>query len=140
MKKSLKDSSMISLRLRVIGNPLQALIFDSQYDSYRGIVVFIRVVNGFIDTGMKIKFMAENAFTTVEEVGVLNPKMIKKDRLVAGEVGYIITGIKEVGNIGLVILLPAQRILRKSSFPDIKNPNQWFIADFSQLKDCIMRN
>lgn len=82
-----------------VENPLQALIFDSQYDSYRGIVVLIRVVNGFIDTGMKIKFIAENAFTTVEEVGILNPKMIKKDRLVAGEVGYIITGIKEVGNI-----------------------------------------
>jgi GTP-binding protein LepA len=79
--------------------PLQALIFDSQYDSYRGIVVLIRVVNGFIETGMKIKFMAENSVTIVEEVGVLSPKMIKKDMLGAGEVGYIITGVKEIGNI-----------------------------------------
>jgi len=78
---------------------LQALIFDSEYDSYRGIVVFIRVVNGVIETGMKIKFMAENTVTTVEEVGILNPKMIKRDSLIAGEVGYIITGIKEIGNV-----------------------------------------
>jgi GTP-binding protein LepA len=79
--------------------PLQALIFDSEYDSYRGIVVFIKVVNGFIQAGMKIKFMAENSVTSVEEVGVLTPKMIKKDNLTAGEVGYIITGVKEIGNI-----------------------------------------
>ena len=79
--------------------PLQALIFDSEYDSYRGIVVFIKVVNGFIEAGMKIKFMAENSVTSVEEVGVLTPKMIKKDNLTAGEVGYIITGVKEIGNI-----------------------------------------
>jgi GTP-binding protein LepA len=57
------------------------------------------VVNGFIETGMKIKFMAENSVTIVEEVGVLSPKMIKKDMLGAGEVGYIITGVKEIGNI-----------------------------------------
>ncbi len=81
------------------GKPLQALIFDSEYDSYRGIVVFIKVVNGFIEAGMKIKFMAENSVTSVEEVGVLTPKMIKKDNLTAGEVGYIITGVKEIGNI-----------------------------------------
>jgi GTP-binding protein LepA len=79
--------------------PLQALIFDSEYDSYRGIVVFIKVVNGSIQAGMRIKFMAENSVTSVEEVGVLTPKMIKKDNLTAGEVGYIITGVKEIGNI-----------------------------------------
>ena len=62
-------------------------------------MVFIRVVNGFIEAGMKIKFMAENSVSTVEEVGVLTPKMIKKDNLTAGEVGYIITGVKEIGNI-----------------------------------------
>src|SRR3972149_6757876 len=105
-----------------IENPLQALIFDSQYDSYRGIVVLIRVVNGFIDTGMKIKFIAENAFTTVEEVGVLNPKMIKKDRLVAGEVGYIITGIKEVGNIMVGDTVTSAKDPSEASLPGYKKP------------------
>ncbi len=105
-----------------IENPLQALIFDSQYDSYRGIVVLIRLVNGFIDTGMKIKFMAENVFTTVEEVGVLNPKMIKKDRLVAGEVGYIITGIKEVGNIVVGDTVTSAKDPSEVGLPGYKKP------------------
>jgi len=105
-----------------VENPLQALIFDSQYDSYRGIVVLIRVVNGFIDTGMKIKFIAENAFTTVEEVGVLNPKMIKKDHLVAGEVGYLITGIKEVGNIVVGDTVTSAKDPSEVSLPGYKKP------------------
>ena len=105
-----------------VENPLQALIFDSQYDSYRGIVVLIRVVNGFIDTGMKIKFIAENAFTTVEEVGVLNPKMIKKDQLVAGEVGYLITGIKEVGNIVVGDTVTSAKDSSEASLPGYKKP------------------
>ncbi|MBE3100734.1 MAG: elongation factor 4 [Firmicutes bacterium] len=105
-----------------VENPLQALIFDSQYDSYRGIVVLIRVVNGYIDTGMKIKFIAENAFTTVEEVGVLNPKMIKKDQLVAGEVGYIITGIKEVGNIVVGDTVTSAKDPSEVSLPGYKKP------------------
>lgn len=105
-----------------VENPLQALIFDSQYDSYRGIVVLIRVVNGFIDSGMKIKFIAENAFTTVEEVGVLNPKMIKKDQLVAGEVGYLITGIKEVGNIVVGDTVTSAKDPSEVSLPGYKKP------------------
>jgi GTP-binding protein LepA len=82
-------------------SPLQALIFDSEYDSYRGIIVFIRVVNGVIRPGDRIRFMAENTVTAIEELGVLSPKMIKKDVLFAGEVGYIITGIKEIGNVSV---------------------------------------
>lgn len=105
-----------------VEKPLQALIFDSQYDSYRGIVVLIRVVNGYIDTGMKIKFIAENAFTAVEEVGVLNPKMIKKDRLEAGEVGYIITGIKEIGNIVVGDTVTSAKDPSKESLPGYKKP------------------
>jgi len=80
-------------------SPLQALIFDSQYDSYRGIVVLIRVVNGSINKNSKIKFIGENLISEVEEVGIFGPDMIEKEMLTAGEVGYIITGVKEVGNI-----------------------------------------
>ncbi len=81
------------------GSPLQVLVFDSQYDSYRGVVALIRVVNGCIRRGDRIKFMGENITSEVEEAGIFGPGMIKKDLLVAGEVGYIITGIKEVSNI-----------------------------------------
>jgi GTP-binding protein LepA len=102
--------------------PLQALIFDSEYDSYRGIVVFIRVVNGFIETGMKIRFMAENTVTAVEEVGILNPKMIKKDNLTAGEVGYIITGIKEIGNVAVGDTVTGVKESAERSLPGYKKP------------------
>ncbi|MDD5660120.1 MAG: translation elongation factor 4, partial [Actinomycetota bacterium] len=79
--------------------PLQALIFDSRYDAYRGVVSLIRIVNGKIEKGMKIKFMAENYITEVEEIGIMAPKMIPKNELSTGEVGYIVTGIKEVDKI-----------------------------------------
>ncbi|MBM3700155.1 MAG: elongation factor 4 [Actinobacteria bacterium] len=101
---------------------LQALIFDSEYDLYRGIVVFIRVVNGFIESGMKIKFMAENTVTTVEEVGILNPRMIKKDTLSAGEVGYIITGIKEIGNISVGDTVTTVKDSAIKTLPGYKKP------------------
>lgn len=79
--------------------PLQALIFDSNYDPYRGVVSLLRIVNGKISKGMKIKFMAENCVTEVEEIGIMGPKMIPKKELSTGEVGYIVTGIKEVDKI-----------------------------------------
>ena len=102
--------------------PLQALIFDSEYNSYRGIVVFIRVVNGSIEAGMKIRFMAENSTTIIEEVGILNPKMIKKDSLTAGEVGYIITGIKEIGNVSVGDTVTELKNPAGSLLPGYKKP------------------
>lgn len=104
------------------GSPLQALIFDSEYDSYRGIVVFIRVVNGYLCPGDRIKFMAENTVTVIEEIGVMNPKMIKKDILVAGEVGYIITGIKEIGNISVGDTITSFKDPTPNPLPGYKKP------------------
>jgi len=79
--------------------PLQALVFDSNYDPYRGVVSLLRIVNGKISKGLKIKFMAEKNSTEVEEIGIMAPKMISKNELSTGEVGYIVTGIKEVEKI-----------------------------------------
>ncbi|MCL4378059.1 MAG: translation elongation factor 4 [Actinobacteria bacterium] len=79
--------------------PLQVLIFDSKYDPYRGVVSLIKVINGKISKGMKIKFMQENYVTEVEEIGIMAPGMILKNELSTGEVGYIVSGIKEVDKI-----------------------------------------
>lgn len=68
---------------------LQALIFDSYFDSYRGIVTLIRVVNGKVKVGDRIKMMATGATYDVVELGVHNPKEVKKKELVAGEVGFL---------------------------------------------------
>ncbi len=78
--------------------PLKALLFDSWYNSYRGVIVLVRVFEGTVHTGASIELMAQNAVYGVEEVGYLTPKFAVKDRLVAGEVGYIIAGIKDLSH------------------------------------------
>ncbi|MCJ7665503.1 MAG: translation elongation factor 4, partial [Actinobacteria bacterium] len=126
-------------------SPLQALIFDSQYNSYRGVVVLIRVINGFIEKGIKIKFMVENIVTDVEEVGIFGPEMIKKDNLSAGEVGYIITGLKEVGNIMVGDTVTTAEAPAKTSLPGYKKPKPMVYSglfpidggDYENLRDAL---
>jgi GTP-binding protein LepA len=76
--------------------PLQALIFDSHYDPYKGVVVYVRIVNGSIKPGMKIRMMATQAEFEVIEVGVFRPKPVAVDKLSVGDVGFIVAGIKNV--------------------------------------------
>ncbi|MEE4603059.1 MAG: translation elongation factor 4 [Desulfobacteraceae bacterium] len=78
--------------------PLKALIFDSHYDSYRGTVVHFRVFQGRISKGDVISFMSNNAAYKVEEVGIFQLDMIKQKQLSAGQVGYMIAGIKTVSD------------------------------------------
>lgn len=76
--------------------PLRALIFDSMFDSYRGAIAYIRIFDGKIYPGMKIKLFSTGKQFEVTEVGILQLKKIKKNQLSVGEVGYCIAGIKEV--------------------------------------------
>ena len=76
--------------------PLQALIFDSIFDSYRGAVAYIRIFNGTVRTNDKIKFFAEDKIMESEEIGVLGLRKVKVDELSAGNVGYLIAGIKDL--------------------------------------------
>ena len=79
--------------------PLQALIFDSQYDSYRGVIVYVRVKEGTVRAGMDIRMMATGAVYRVVEVGTMNPLgLTPRDALGAGEVGYITASIKTVSD------------------------------------------
>ena len=79
--------------------PLQALIFDSQYDSYRGVIVYMRVMNGVVRPGMDVKMMASGAVYKVVECGYLHPKgMVPADALGAGEVGYLTASIKTIAD------------------------------------------
>ncbi|MBD3948224.1 elongation factor 4 [Tuanshanicoccus lijuaniae] len=76
--------------------PLQALIFDSAYDSYRGVVLNIRIVNGTVKPGDKIRLMSNGKEFEVVEVGVFSPKPIKRDYLMVGDVGYVTASIKTI--------------------------------------------
>ena len=76
--------------------PTRALIFDSTYDNYRGVVTFVRVIDGELKGRQKIKMMATGAVVDVEEVGIFAPTMKAVDRLISGEVGYLIPGVKNV--------------------------------------------
>ncbi len=79
--------------------PLAALIFDSYFDPYRGVVALIRVVNGRIRKGDKVLLMATRITTEVEEVGVRRPQEVAVDSLGVGEVGYLITGLKDPSDV-----------------------------------------
>jgi GTP-binding protein LepA len=78
--------------------PLRALIFDSWYDSYRGVVVLTRVVDGRLAAGMRIRLWSNGEVYTVEELGVLTPKPVRVPALETGEVGFVIANIKRVSD------------------------------------------
>ena len=76
--------------------PARALLVDSWYDSYLGVVILVRVVDGRLMRGQKIRFMATGAEYTVEKIGYFTPKMVDVDALETGEIGFIITGMKTI--------------------------------------------
>ena len=78
--------------------PLKALIFDSWYDEYRGVVILIRVVDGEIRPKMRVRFMASALDYDVEQIGIFSPKPMPVEKLGVGEVGFVIVGVKNVGD------------------------------------------
>lgn len=79
--------------------PLKALVFDSHYDPYKGVIAYIRVMDGSVKPGMKVKFMATNAVFEVNEVGVFRPHMAMVNELGVGDVGFIAASIKNVRDV-----------------------------------------
>ena len=78
--------------------PLRALVFDSYYDAYRGVVVYFRIMDGILNVGDKVLFMASDKEYVIDELGILAPSQIRVDSLHAGEVGYLAASIKAVGD------------------------------------------
>jgi len=81
--------------------PLRALIFDSHYDSYKGVIAYVRVVDGVVEAGQTLLLMAQDQKLDVLEVGIFGPEMKAVDRLSAGEVGYVATGLKELRDLSV---------------------------------------
>jgi GTP-binding protein LepA len=78
--------------------PLKALIFDSWYDPYRGVVIVIRVIDGAIKKGMRIRFMAESQDYDAEQLGIFTPKAVPVDELGVGEVGFLVANVKKISD------------------------------------------
>jgi GTP-binding protein LepA len=79
--------------------PARALIFDSQFDQYRGVIAYVRVVDGAFRKGQPIRAMAAGTEAEIDDIGLFSPQMMPTDQLAAGEVGYVITGIKDVSEL-----------------------------------------
>ena len=125
--------------------PLQALIFDSVFNSFRGIIVYYRILNGSIKKGDKVKFVSTGQEYIADEVGILKLKMTEKPKVGCGDVGYIITGIKNAKevHVGDTITLannPDPQMIQ--GFEDVKPMVFAGIfpvdtEDFGELRDCI---
>jgi GTP-binding protein LepA len=106
--------------------PLQALIFDSVYNPFRGIEVIFRVINGSITKGQKIKFMATGNEYYADEIGTLKLNQVPKQMVGAGDVGYLISGIKE-----------AKEVKVGDTLTDAKNPTQNMVGGFEDVKPMV---
>jgi len=100
--------------------PLQALIFDSYYDPYKGIVALVRIVNGTLKQGDKIKFMATGATYDVIELGIRTPKEVKKEKLEVGDVGFLCASIKRIKNIKMEDTITLENNQAKEILPGYK--------------------
>src|SRR5213076_758102 len=78
--------------------PLKALIFDSWYDPYRGVVIVVRVIDGMLKTGMRIRLMAEGQDYDAEQLGIFTPKAMPIEELGVGEVGFLVANVKKISD------------------------------------------
>lgn len=125
--------------------PLQALVFDSVFDSYKGVIPYIRVVNGTIEKGDKIKFMASHAEYEVLEVGVHTPKVVKRDFLGPGDVGYLNASIKDIENVRVGDTITYAERPAKQALPGYRTLNSVVFCglypidadQFLDLKDAL---
>ena len=124
---------------------LQALIFDSVFDPYRGVITYIRVFNGILKTHDKIKFFAVDRVMEAEEIGVLGLKKIKTNKLSAGDVGYLIPGIKDVKEAKVGDTVTQAKNGAKEALPGYKEVKPMVYSglyptdtdDFENLRDAL---
>lgn len=126
---------------------LRGLIFDSHYDPFRGVMVYVRVMSGEIKAGTPIEFMATGKTFEVQEVGIFRPKATKTESLQAGEVGYLIANIKNVKDIKIGDTLTHQKKRAGEPLPGFKEIRPVVFAgiypidstDFEALRDALVK-
>lgn len=132
-------------------NNFRALIFDSEYDSFKGVIAYVRVVDGEINNGEKIELMATNTPAEVKELGYLNPTFSAKEKIKAGDIGYLATGIKEPGKVRagdtIIKLRPVGSKIDIQPLPGYQEPRPMVFAslypedpdDFDVLKVALSK-
>ncbi len=127
--------------------PPRALIFDSSYDQYRGVVAFVRVVDGTFSKGEALRAMAAGTEFEAEELGFLSPAMVSTPTLSAGEVGYLVTGLKDVSRLRVGDTLTSRRNGAKEALPGYKDVKPMVFAglfptdsdEYPDLRDALER-
>ncbi|MFW0776457.1 MAG: translation elongation factor 4 [Rickettsiales bacterium] len=126
---------------------LKALLVDSWYDTYLGVIILVRIMDGVLKKGMKIRMMSNGAVHNVDQVGIFTPKKIPVDALTPGEVGYIITGIKQVADCNVGDTVTDDRKPTETALPGFK-PSQSVVfcglyptdaGQFEHLKDSLAK-
>jgi GTP-binding protein LepA len=110
--------------------PLKALIFDSWFDTYRGVIILIRIIDGSLKKGDKVKFLSNNAEYEISELGVHTPKPRPLQQLSAGEVGYIIGNIKNISEVKIGDTITLTREKSVEALPGLKEPQSMVFAGF----------
>lgn len=126
-------------------NALKALIFDSYYDSYRGVVVLIRIKDGSVKVGDQIKLMRSNKIYTVTELGIRTPSEIKSDALYCGEVGYLCAQIKDIKDVRVGETITLVNNEANEALPGYRNINPMVFCGiyptdsrkYQDLKDAL---
>jgi GTP-binding protein LepA len=127
--------------------PARALIFDSSYDQYRGVVAFVRVVDGSFEPGEQLRAMAQGTEFEAEELGVMSPARVPVDSLTAGEVGYVITGLKDVSRLRVGDTLTSRRRPAEAPLPGYQDVKPMVFAgifptdsdEYPELRDALER-
>ena len=105
---------------------LRALVFDSVYDSYRGVVSYVRIVSGSVKRGMRVKLFATDEVYEVKEVGIFTPKMTKSDELSTGDVGYIIANMKAASDVKI-----------GDTYTDVVHPCDKPLPGFKEIRPMV---
>src|SRR5204862_7271370 len=127
--------------------PARALVFDSSYDQYRGVVAFVRMVDGSFRARARLRAMAQGTRFEAEEVGFFSPTMRAADSLTAGEVGYVITGLKDVSRLRVGDTLTSEEQPAAEPLPGYKDVKPMVFAglfptdsdDYPDLRDALER-
>lgn len=127
--------------------PLKAMLVDSWYDTYLGVIILVRIKDGTLTRGMKIRMMSNGSTQNVDQLGVFTPKKVPVDKLLPGEVGYIITGIKQVADCHVGDTITEERRPCAEALPGFK-PSQSVVfcglyptdaGEFEHLKDSLAK-